>query len=162
MNVLPPLRRGVEAGIIRPEHYELVRQASDRIVKILGSAPKTPEFWGPIHMDWMGNLVIAEDTPVPIDFSLSGLGFYLQDVAQCISNIKKPLRPSYLVGYGRAFSAEELVQISAYILMIIFITAGRNVFNPEWREWIQTRRFPVIVGEFCPKLLSGEPFHLDL
>jgi len=46
--------------------------------------------------------------------------------------------------------------------MIIFITAGRNLFNPEWREWIQVRRFPLITGEFCPKLLAGEPFHLEL
>ncbi|MEX0974142.1 MAG: phosphotransferase, partial [Bacillota bacterium] len=87
-----------------------------------GQRSEDPRILGTPPHGLDGNLVIAEDTPVPIDFSLSGLGFYLQDVAQCISNIKKPLRPSYLDGYGRAFSAEELVQMSAYILMIIFIT----------------------------------------
>ncbi len=156
------LEKGVQPGLIRKEHYQLVLEATDVIVRYLQARLRTPDVWGPIHMDWMGNLVVSEGSVVPIDFSLSGLGFYLQDVGQCICNVKKPLRTAYLDGYRTSFSAAEQLEISAYVLMIILITAGRNLFNPEWREWIQVRRFPIIVGEFCPKLLAGEPFHLDL
>ena len=162
LSELPTLERAVKAGIVRPEHYALVERASEHIVECLRSIPKTPDVWGPLHMDWMGNLVIAGDAVVPIDFSLSGMGFYLQDVGQCISNVKKPLRSAYLEGYGVTFDLQEQNLISAYILMIVFITAARNAFNPAWREWIEIRRFPVIAGEFCPRLLAGEPFHLEI
>jgi len=160
---IPEFERGVGAGIIRREHLDLVQRATERIIGLLHIKPRNRDTWGPIHMDWTeGNLVVAGDTLVPIDFSLSGLGFYLQDVAQCISNLTRPLRPHYLAGYGGQFTPGELYEVSAFMLMIIFISAAKRVFNPEWREWIQTKRLPVIVSEFCPRLLHGEPFLMEV
>jgi Ser/Thr protein kinase RdoA (MazF antagonist) len=159
---VPEFERGAEAGIIRRDHVDLIHQAAELIAGILRSKPVRKDTWGPIHMDWSANLVVTGNTVVPIDFSLSGLGFYLQDVAQCMSNLKRALRPHYLAGYGAEFTPGELYEVSTFILMLIFITAAKNVFNPGWREWFQTRRLPMIVGEFCPKLLRGEPFLMEI
>lgn len=159
----PEFERGMKAGIIRAEDLSVVKEATDKIVEIMRSIPRTPDKWGMIHADWLGNLVVTPSRKLsPIDFSLSGFGYYLMDMGIALSNLKKPLREPYLEGYGTPLTEEAQYRISAFILMIIFISAGKNVFNPAWRDWFQTRRLPAIAQEYCRRFLRGESVLMEI
>lgn len=183
---LPDLEQGVAPGIVRTKDLKLAVEASEKIAGLMTKMPRTPDVWGMIHADWVGNLVVLKrdatartavaQAPglhpdsacapapkiVPIDFSLSGFGHYLLDIAIGISNLKRHLRGPYLSGYGIPLSDEDKYCVSAFILMMIFVTAAKHVFNPAWQDWFQSRRMPVIAQEHCRQFLRGESFLMDI
>jgi Ser/Thr protein kinase RdoA (MazF antagonist) len=160
-HALTNLERGCDNGVVSAVDCANAFRAGERILAMLRSAERTRDTWGLAHADLPGNLLVRGDALIPIDFSLCGFCYYLFDVGICVSNLKQPLRERYLAGYGLAPSAEQAQQIDAFILMVIMISAGRQVANPAWRDWFQ-RRFPRIAREYCPMLLRGEPFLLEI
>jgi len=152
------LKKGVVKKIIQNNHYNQLYQCAEFLLKLVHTLERNRENWGLIHADLAGNnLIVKEDTIIPIDFSLSGFGYYFLDLAISAGNLKKYLRPSLLKGYGLKGDYRELRFIEAFFLMIVIISASRNIDNPGWRGWFN-KRLPVIADEYCEKFMAGELF----
>jgi Ser/Thr protein kinase RdoA (MazF antagonist) len=155
------LAGGVDAGIITGNDYRMFEHAGAYICRAMDSAGYSRDGWGLIHSDWIGNLIRTGKSVTPIDFSLCGYGHYLLDLAICICNLNKPLRPVFTSCFGAEFSQGELRLMEAFTIYIITIAASRFIFTDLWGDWF-TRRFPLIAREYCNRLINGQEFLFEI
>ena len=159
---LARLDEGIRRDMITLQDAKQVRDAGDYILGLLETLERSRDTWGLIHADLLSdNLLVQGETLIPIDFSLSGYGYYWLDMSICLSNLKKPLRRVYLDGYGVVLDDEQRHNIEACTIMMILVSALRHVKNPGWQSWFQ-RRLPVIAQNYCPMLLRKEEFIFDI
>jgi len=161
MAALAELNRGVQAGIITAADYRQFELACEYILRLMDNIGTGREVWGLIHSDWVGNLIRNGKAVTPIDFSLCGFGPYALDLAICLCNLNRPLRPVFLEHFGRDVSDGELRQIESFTIYIITLSASRFIFTNLWGDWF-TRRFPVIAQQQCTALLANRSFLFDM
>lgn len=114
---------------------------------------------GFIHADLsMSNMILTADNGiVPIDFSLSGVGFYYMDIGMMLSAFNdKNIRRCIKNGYEKEMKTEiPMRYIEAFFAfgVILFIACQHNkVYMEEWfykamERWCNTIFTPLINDE---------------
>jgi Ser/Thr protein kinase RdoA (MazF antagonist) len=161
-DALAKMEHGIRLGVITREDAQNVFEAGSYILRLLAVSERRPDTWGLIHADLLSdNVLVQGETLIPIDFSLSGFGYYWLDLGICLGNLKQHLRQGYLEGYGMPITNDQRHVIEACTIMIIVVSAMRHVTNAGWHAWFQ-RRFPVIAQHYCPMLLRKQEFIFDI
>jgi Ser/Thr protein kinase RdoA (MazF antagonist) len=157
--VFARLLRGVDLGVFSEEVYRTLRATGQAIMDVIEGLPDDPANWGMIHADLhVGNFLVAEGQPAPIDFSFCGFGHYLFDLSVCLAGgLNASLRPAFMQGYRqvRAFPESDYRAVDAYVLAGRLSYYAYQVNNPSERAWL-LRRLPEVAKGECSRFLEGE------
>ncbi|MEK4484158.1 phosphotransferase [Psychrobacillus sp. FSL H8-0484] len=163
-NLTDRLQYGVEINLFTSEQYDLILDTMKYIKIIFARTPKTNNNWGIIHADLQGgNIIVNNDTVIPIDFGFSGYGYYLFDIGITLTSFNINYRKKVLEGYKtlRNLNDEDEFLISAGFILAIFGGFGFKVNNQEAHEWIQ-RRMPYVTQNYCRAFLDKKSFLLEI
>ncbi|MFD1737547.1 phosphotransferase enzyme family protein [Bacillus salitolerans] len=163
-NLTDRLQYGVEINLFTSKQYDVILDTMKYIKIIFDRTPKVNNNWGIIHADFQGgNIIVNNDTVIPIDFGFAGYGYYLFDIGISLTSFDINLRKKVLEGYKalRPLSEEDELLISAGFILAIFGGFGFMVNNQKAHEWIQ-RRMPYVTQKYCRALLDNKPFLLDI
>lgn len=158
------LQYGVEINLFSSKHYDVILDSMKYIKIIFDKTSKTNNKWGIIHSDLQGgNIIVNNDTVIPIDFGFSGYGYYLFDIGVTLTSFNINHRKKVLEGYKtlRKLNEEDELLISAGFILAIFGGFGFMINNQEAYEWIQ-RRMPYVTQEYCTSFLDKKPFLLEI
>lgn len=158
-HIFARLLRGVDLGIFSEEVYWTLRAACQAIIGVIESLPDDAHNWGMIHADLhVGNFLVHQGQPSPIDFSFCGFGHYLFNLSVCLAGgLNTVLRPAFLKGYRavRPFSESDFRAVDAYVLAGRLSYYAYQVNNPSERAWL-LRRLPEVAQKECSRFLQGE------
>ncbi|TQR15500.1 phosphotransferase [Psychrobacillus vulpis] len=163
-NLTDRLQYGAEINLFTSEQYDVILDTMKYIKIIFDRAPKTNNNWGIIHADLQGgNIIVNNDTVIPIDFGFSGYGYYLFDIGITLTSFNINHRKIVLEGYKtlRNLNEEDEFLISAGFILAIFGGFGFMVNNQEAHEWIQ-RRMPYVTQNYCRAFLDKKSFLLEI
>ncbi|WEG14472.1 phosphotransferase [Pullulanibacillus sp. KACC 23026] len=163
-NLTDRLQYGAEINLFTSKQYDVILDTMKYIKIIFDRTPKMNNNWGIIHADLQGgNIIVNNDTIIPIDFGFAGYGYYLFDIGITLTSFNINLRKKVLEGYKtlRNLSEEDELLISAGFILAIFGGFGFMVNNQKAHEWIQ-RRIPYVTQKYCRALLDRNPFLLEI
>ncbi|WP_042147305.1 phosphotransferase enzyme family protein [Paucisalibacillus sp. EB02] len=163
-NLTDRLQYGVEINLFTPKQYDVILDTMKYIEIIFDRTPKVSNSWGIIHADLQGgNIIVSNDTVIPIDFGFSGYGYYLFDIGITLTTFNIKHRKRVLEGYKtlRNLNEEDELLISAGFILAIFGAFGFMVNNQESHEWIQ-RRIPYVTQYYCRTFLDKKSFLLEI
>ncbi len=111
--------------------------------------------FGLIHADLSkGNLIQTKGGLAPIDFCLSGSGFFAQDVGGMTADFGDPFRGMLLAGYADAWgSAPDEASVDAFVALGVLLYIGshwRGAMGADWfpgalKRWRRTLYRPLSV-----------------
>lgn len=149
--------------IIRLEHIEkekvmIMKDALAIIKRVMDELDSEQGSSGVIHADLSpSNLILSNTQIVPIDFSLSGTGFYYMDIGLMVSHFSdRELRKSIVNGYEEIMKRKiPLNYIEAFFTLGIFLFIAcqhGKVYNQDWfngalEHWCKTIFIPLINGD---------------
>jgi len=163
-NLTDRLQYGVEINLFTSKQYDVILETMKYINIIFDSTPKVNKNWGIIHADLQGgNIIVNNETVIPIDFGFAGYGYYLFDIGVTLTSFDINHRKKVLEGYKtlRTLSEEDELLISTGFILAIFGGFGFMVNNQKAHEWIE-RRMPYVTQEYCRALLDKKPFLLEI
>lgn len=163
-NLAERLQYGVHTNLIDSKDYDVIRVTMEKIQIVFDHTPKTPDYWGIIHADLQGgNIIVNNETVIPIDFGFSGYGYYLFDLGVTLTSFDKHHRHKVLEGYKtiRTYKKEDELLITAGFLLAIIGGFGFSVNKKIAHEWIQ-RRMPYVTQNYCRAFLNNESFLLEV
>ncbi|PFG12224.1 phosphotransferase enzyme family protein [Bacillus sp. es.036] len=163
-NLTDRLQYGVEINLFTSKQYDVVLDTMKYIKIIFDRTPKFSANWGIVHADLQGgNIIVNNDTVIPIDFGFSGYGYYLFDIGITLTSFNINHRKKVLEGYKalRNLSEEDELLISAGFILAIFGGFGFMVNNQKAHQWIE-RRMPYVTEKYCRALLDKKSFLLDI
>lgn len=146
-------------GHIDSRYINIILNAVEKIKKRMDELCKTPGTMGFIHADLsMSNMILTADNGIaPIDFSLSGVGFYYMDIGMMLSAFNdKNIRRCIKNGYEKEMKTKiPMRYIEAFFAfgVILFIACQHNkVYMEEWfykamERWCNTIFTPLINDE---------------
>ncbi len=83
------LQYGVEINLFTSDQYDVIIETMKYIKNIFNKTPKTKDNWGIIHADLQGgNILVENDSVIPIDFGFSGYGYYLFDIGITLTSFQ--------------------------------------------------------------------------
>ncbi|WP_217588882.1 phosphotransferase enzyme family protein [Lentibacillus saliphilus] len=163
-NLTERLQYGHEIKLFTSRQYNVILDTMKYIEIIFDRTPKVNNSWGIIHADLQGgNIIVNNDTVIPIDFGFSGYGYYLFDIGITLTTFNINHRKMVLEGYKtlRVLNEEDELLISAGFILAIFGAFGFMVNNQESHEWIQ-RRIPYVTQNYCKAFLDKKSFLLEI
>lgn len=89
--------------------------------------------YGMIHADLhIGNIVVRDDEPYPIDFGRCGFGYHLYDMAQAILGLSPAQRALFIEGYRRIKQLEEDFEpkLECFFIMAMMEAYSFHAENP--------------------------------
>lgn len=154
------LQYGVESGLFRPEHYEVMKEVLAAVKNQIEELDAQGGARGLIHADvQLGNVVIHQGAPCLIDYCLSGFGYYLFDVGSASCILESGLRATLLEGYASttktAFTRDMIRQIEGFIFMDILISYAFFVRDAGRNRWIKDHA-PKLCDTLCKEFLEGK------
>ncbi len=161
---LEELRYGVEAGLYRLEHYEIMSEVLSRVKGLMRELDSKEGTWGLIHADFQkGNIIINErGEPCFIDFCLSGYGHYLFDIGSASWLFESKQRDKFLEGYSSetSFHTESLRCVEGLMLMDVFVSYVFFIRDSQRNGWIKNDMVQKI--ELCKEWLAGKDIYDSL
>lgn len=158
------LRYGVEAGLYRLEHYEVMTEVLSQVKELMRQLDSEEGNWGVIHADFQkGNIIINESgEPCFIDFCLSGYGHYLFDIGSASWLFDSQQRDRFLEGYSSqiGFHAESLRCVEGLMLMDVFLSYVFFIRDSQRNGWIKDDMVQRI--ELCKEWLAGKEIYYKL
>ncbi|XEC94306.1 phosphotransferase enzyme family protein [Paenibacillus tarimensis] len=157
-DALIELGKGVESNVLSQHDFDVIRQVLAIVKEQLTALDSKEESWGHIHADFqLGNVIVAGENPVLIDFCLFGYGYYLFDLGSASSMLKSELRKTFLRGYASktSFSFDDIRYIEGQIFMDIFISYVFFINDPEKNGWIKDHAAK-ICSTLCRDFLEGK------
>jgi Ser/Thr protein kinase RdoA (MazF antagonist) len=117
------LEKLVDIKIISKKTYHYIYDKCIEIIEFIDRNLPKEGNWGLIHADLNeGNYVVNGKNIFFIDFSMSGLGYYLSDIAQTLMHLNIENRRLFIRGYENSFvlpnNYERLIE-AFFILAII-------------------------------------------
>ncbi|MGI6238759.1 MAG: phosphotransferase enzyme family protein [Christensenellales bacterium] len=115
-----------------------MRAALDAIERQMRMLRETTGAFGLIHADLTKeNIIVTKDGLAPIDFCLSGYGFFAQDVAGMIAVFGETWRSAILGGYAAAGAPMDARAIDPFVALsvLLFICAQWKGFMHD--TWFQ-------------------------
>lgn len=157
--IVNELRIAESKGHIDRRHINIVLNAIATIKKRMDELYKIPDTMGFIHADLStSNMILTENNGIaPIDFSLSGVGFYYMEIGMMLTAFNdKDIRRCIKTEYEKEMKREiPLCYIDASFALgvILYIACQHNkAYREEWFEkamerWCNTIFTPLINGE---------------
>jgi Ser/Thr protein kinase RdoA (MazF antagonist) len=156
------VRQGVATGLVSERHFRKLEEGAAFIGTRMEELDTRPGTRGIIHADLQkSNLVESENTIAPIDFGLSGHGYFLFDLGGLMADFgPAAVRDRILEGYNRVRSITEadLRYVEAFFVQSIIHCMGFHVQNREMHDWFERRMGP-ICEDYVQPLLDGKPFY---
>jgi len=157
---LQMLRPAVDDGRISYHDFKQFELALDSLSKMMAVLHKTRQNYGLLHGDLhRGNFLIHDGRISLIDFSLCALGFYLFDLAICLSSVQPQFHSLFLLNYQQYFrlppDAERLIE--GFFIASAVGTFSFWINNPEAQE-ILVNRVPRIANEYATRFVRDERF----
>lgn len=125
----------------------IMKEALNIIHYRMGELDSLPNMAGLLHADLgLSNIIVNEKGLIPIDFSLSGYGYYFMEVAMMMSQMKdKELRGYIKQGYEQISDREvPVAYIDAFFALSVLLYVCCQ-HNKVWQEdW-----FPQAVNRWC-------------
>ncbi len=140
-------------------HYlELIHQVLDVVKSTMKTLDGDLKMTSIVHSDLgLSNLIENEGVISPIDFSLSGYGFYHMDISSLCANFRdKTYRREVIKGYEKQTNvkvATDVVEVFFAFGVILYICTQHNrVYKEEWfanalARWENTIWRPVVANE---------------
>jgi len=144
-------------GQITKEKTELMKTALHIIESRMLELDAIQGMKGMLHADLgLSNVIVTETDLIPIDFSLSGYGYYFMDVAMMMSQFKdKKIRWCIKQGYEQESKKEVPAPfIDAFFALgvLLYVCCQHNrVWKEDWfseaiNRWCNTIFIPLIKG----------------
>jgi len=121
-NNMIKLEKLVDNKIISREIFNYINKACAEIIEFIDKNLSKKENWGLIHGDLTeGNYVVSEKSIFFIDFSMSGFGYYLNDIGQTLMHLSIENRKLFIKGYEDTFLLPNNYErfIEAFFIMAI-------------------------------------------
>jgi len=145
----------VRDGLMEKDKVDIMKDAVRVIKGIMDELEEMQNMSGIVHADLSpSNLIFSNEKIVPIDFSLSGYGFYYMDIGLIVSQYKDhKIKKSIVSGYEELMQKEvPLRYIEAFIALgvILFIACQHDkVRTQDWfdgavKRWCETIFNPLI------------------
>ncbi|WP_430786916.1 phosphotransferase enzyme family protein [Virgibacillus flavescens] len=163
-NLTDRLQYGVEINLYTSEQYDVIVDTMNYIEAIFDRIEKTKTNWGMIHADLQGgNIIVNNDTVIPIDFGFSGYGYYLFDLGITLTSFNTHHRKNVLEGYKslRNINGEDELLVEAGFILANFGGFGFMINNQKAHEWIK-RRLPYVTQNYCEAFLNKRSFLLEI
>jgi len=158
------LRVGIELELYTPKQYEMIKETLNYIKQQLIELDQRESTWGIIHADiQLDNVVLMDGHPYLIDFSLSGFGYYLFDIASASYLLPNDLREVFLEGYSSrgSFTNEDLKYVEGFMLMDAFISYMFFIHDASRNGWIKTHAADVC-DTLCKDFIEGKSVYYSL
>jgi len=161
VNLIQPMKEqlddAAQNGQITKEKTELMKTALHIIESRMLELDAIQGMKGMLHADLgLSNVIVTETDLIPIDFSLSGYGYYFMDVAMMMSQFKdKKIRWCIKQGYEQESNKEVPAPfIDAFFALgvLLYICCQHNrVWKEDWfsetiNRWCNTIFIPLIKG----------------
>lgn len=152
------LRYGVEASIYSRAHYTLMTDVLEQVKTLMRALDAEPGAWGLIHADLQRDNIVVTPSGEPafLDFSLSGYGYALFDLASASTKIERDKRQLLLEGYSAILPLPEgsMRSIEGLILLDVFLCYAFFIRDPERNGWIGDH--VIRKNELWQRWLSGQ------
>ncbi|TBR58093.1 hypothetical protein B4U84_19305 [Westiellopsis prolifica IICB1] len=153
----------VSYGLVSPEHYGMLTQATQKIESMMKTLGQAQDIWGLIHADLHdGNYLFYNEQIRPIDFARCGFGYYLYDIAESLQYLLPQVRSSFFEGYQtiRKLPENYLQIVEGFFVMAIIYNYSFHLNNPKEHKWIADD-VQHIAKKHLYKYLVGESFLLN-
>lgn len=132
------LLKGDEAGAFGDGMTD-ISHALDAIAARMALLRARGKSFGLIHADLSkGNLIQTKEGLTPIDFCLSGFGFFAQDVGGMTADFGERFRGALLAGYADAWgSTSDETSVDAFVALGVLLFIGSH-----WRDAMGEAWFP--------------------
>ncbi len=131
----------------------------------MGELNDRPGSFGLVHADLaVANLIVHGETVTPIDFAMSGYGYFMQDLGDLSASFGPlRIRRAMLAGYGtvRGLVDSELKYVEAFFVSSILYFMAIHLYSRDRHEWFR-RRVPVICEKYIGPLLRDQRFYEDI
>ncbi|WP_260405484.1 phosphotransferase enzyme family protein [Paenibacillus sp. 598K] len=152
------LQYGVEAGIYSRVHYKLMSDVLEQVKTLMRGLDAEPGAWGLIHADLQRDNIVVTPSGQPafLDFSLSGYGYALFDLASASTKIERDKRHLLLEGYSAILPLPQgsMQLIEGLILLDVFLCYAFFIRDAERNDWIGDH--VIRKNELWRKWLSGQ------
>ncbi len=150
----------IKATYIEKEKVMIMKDTLKVINNVMDELDKEEESSGIIHADLSpSNLIFSNYQISPIDFSLSGYGFYYMDLGLMVSNYKDiEIRKSIINAYEEISNRKvPLHYIEAFFAFGVLLFIGCQHEKIHRKDW-----FDEAINRWCKTifmpLVNGEPF----
>jgi len=134
------LQYGVDAGNYSLEDYTLMTDVLEQVKAVMCGIDAEPGAWGLIHADLQRDNIIVTPSGQPafLDFSLSGYGYSLFDLASASTKLERDKRHLLLEGYSANLPLPQysMRSIEGLILFDVFLCYAFFIQDPERNGWI--------------------------
>jgi Ser/Thr protein kinase RdoA (MazF antagonist) len=154
------LLEGVYQGVLSEQDYLVCERSLGTLNGALIGLKKDAATWGLIHNDLhTGNCLVVDHQVLPIDFSLSGFGYYLFDIGVTLGSLPAHFRKDMLSGYRnlRALPDESLNLIEGSLIASRLSYYSFILQDPTQHGWLRSRMAKT-VEDLCRPFLAGEHF----
>ncbi|MCL2360606.1 MAG: phosphotransferase [Defluviitaleaceae bacterium] len=163
--IISKLQKAIIDNIITESNFQIFLNTFRHAKEIIRTLHKDRSTYGLIHADLQGsNIIIGEECKIGfIDFTASGYGFYLHDVADAIATMNTESRPAFLYAYNDncEYDAHSLHVISTFAILTYLNAYSMHLNNKNMSRWISANSDYLAI-QICPRYLRGESICYDI
>lgn len=160
--MLAHLDVAVQDGRIAVADFSKLQEALSLLLAVTKKVRQGRQLHGLLHGDMhKGNFLYDQGKIKIIDFSFCSFGHYLFDLAICISDTRRDLRPTVFDTYRQSFPLPQNAPrlLEGYYIGSMIGTLAMLVDRPELElQENLVRRVPILAQEFAARFIRGEHF----
>ncbi|UHA75457.1 phosphotransferase enzyme family protein [Paenibacillus sp. 481] len=121
-------------SFLSAEGWACYQAAAEKVVSALAAMQRNGGNYGFIHGDLhSGNMVFKDDSPYPIDFGMCGYGYYLNDIAAAMLELRPPQRQLFIQGYEsvRRLEPDYVRHLECFFIMVMIENYGHHCSDPR-------------------------------
>jgi Ser/Thr protein kinase RdoA (MazF antagonist) len=153
------LRVAEQQGHIAAEHLPIALQAVATIRERMEELEAVPGTKGYVHADLSRSNLIRtlNDEVVPIDFSLSGIGYYAMDIGMLLTDfadkiMRNSIKEAYEQEMGKEVSVACVEAFFAFGVILYIACQHHKAYQEDWfakamDRWCNTIFAPLVRGE---------------
>lgn len=162
-SVINQIKEGLTLGLISEKQYEIIKNCGKKIAQFMGDLDERKNVAKGInHSDLdKSNIIVNDNKITPIDFSLSGYGYFYMDIGGIIYNFRElSIRKKFFDGYQtiREIPQTDMKYIEGFFIMTILLFMATHIHNPNMLEWYLRRTQP-ICDDYIYPLINDESFY---
>lgn len=147
----------LKKGQIEKSEAIMMKDSLDIISERMNELNKIQGMFGIVHGDLgLSNVIVTKEGLTPIDFSLSGYGFYFMEVAMMISqfkdkNIRKAIKLGYEMESNILIPIRHIDAFFAFNVLLYICSQHDKAYKEDWfskamKRWCNTIFQPLIAG----------------
>ncbi len=156
------IKEAVNLKLINNKQYHMIEQGANRIIELMLELDRKPNTKGYIHADLQkSNLIVQNHQILPIDFGLSGYGYYYMDLGGLSADFTPlAIRKALLAGYRliRNLPEADMKYIEGFFIYTILLAMETHLHNPKFKEWY-LRRTEAICNDYISPFLNQISFY---